>query len=267
MRIDYREPKKTYTAIQTGQSRPKTKGYGALVAFFVMACLVSSGIGFGSGWWFAERSVKKGFKKAMEQQSLENSPRQPVAAVHSPPKPQIVTPQAADVSQQPQSGGGQTQPVATGAQTTSDPPLSFYKNLPSGQKSNVLGSGINAREGKTTKQPLQAAIPANLANPAQPQTGIDTTRPPTAATAVKTTGHEDVNSFTVQIASLSLKSEAEALKSKMANKGYNVYISESNQGNKGTWYRVRVGKGLEPEAARELAGKLGKGAMAISDRE
>jgi cell division septation protein DedD len=69
------------------------------------------------------------------------------------------------------------------------------------------------------------------------------------------------------MASLSLKSEAETLKNKYASKGYNVYIVESNQGNKGIWYRVRVGKGLDQEAAKELAGKLGKGAMAIPDKE
>ena len=57
------------------------------------------------------------------------------------------------------------------------------------------------------------------------------------------------------------------MKNKLASKGYNVQITESNQGNKGTWYRVRVGRGLEQDAAKELAGKLGKGAMAIPDKE
>jgi cell division protein FtsN len=71
----------------------------------------------------------------------------------------------------------------------------------------------------------------------------------------------------VQVASLSLKSEAEELKTKLANKGYSVHIVESNQGSKGIWYRVRVGRGLEQEVARELAGKFGKGAMAIPDKE
>jgi len=45
------------------------------------------------------------------------------------------------------------------------------------------------------------------------------------------------------------------------------FISESNQGDKGTWYRVRVGRKLDQEAARELAGKLGKAALVIPDKD
>jgi cell division septation protein DedD len=72
----------------------------------------------------------------------------------------------------------------------------------------------------------------------------------------------------MQLASFPLKSEAETFKSKMAaNKGYNVFISESHQGDKGTWYRVRVGRKLEQDAAKELASKLGKGALVIPDKE
>ncbi len=33
------------------------------------------------------------------------------------------------------------------------------------------------------------------------------------------------------------------------------------------WYRVRVGKKLDADAAKELAAKLGKGALAIPDRD
>jgi cell division septation protein DedD len=67
------------------------------------------------------------------------------------------------------------------------------------------------------------------------------------------------------MASFPLKSEAEALKGKLASKGYHVFIVESNQGDKGTWYRVRVGKKLDQAAAKELAGKLGKSAMVIPE--
>ena len=34
-----------------------------------------------------------------------------------------------------------------------------------------------------------------------------------------------------------------------------------------TWYRVRVGRKLDQEAAKELAGKLGKGALVIPDKD
>jgi cell division septation protein DedD len=264
MRIDYSEPKKSYTTPQTGQNRPRQESSsGSLVTAVVITCLISSGVGFGSGWMLSARSTKKAFQLATQQQSIENSTRLAIAPPQ-PPKPQIAAAQAPDTQQSPTTGAGQVLPVAPGAQTTPEPPLSFYKNLPSGQKNNVLGSGINAKEEKPAKQPLQAAIPSNLTKPSPPQVAPDNAKPPTPANVEKAA---IPSAFTVQIASFSLKSEAEATKTKLAGKGYNVYISESNQGTKGTWYRVRIGKGLEHDAAKELAGKLGKGAMAIPEKD
>lgn len=264
MRIDYSEPKKSYITPQTGQSRPRQESSsGSLVTAVVITCLISSGVGFGSGWVLSAKSTKKAFQLATQEQSTENSSRQ-AAALPQAPKPQIAPVQTPNDQQSPTTGTGQTTPVTPVAQTTPEPPLSFYKNLPSGQKNNVLGSGINVKEEKTAKQPLQAPIPSNLAKPSQPQVAPENSKPPTPAIAEKTAVP---SAFTVQLASFSLKSEAETMKSKFAGKGYNVYISESNLGNKGTWYRVRVGKGLEHDAAKELAGKLAKGAMAIPEKD
>jgi len=67
------------------------------------------------------------------------------------------------------------------------------------------------------------------------------------------------------VASFPQRSGAETLKSKLATKGHQAYIVDSNQGDKCIWYRVRVGKRLEQEAAKELAGKLGKTALFIPD--
>jgi cell division protein FtsN len=216
--------------------------------------------GFGTGWFLSQKSAKRSFQAATEQNSLENSPKQEAAP---PPKPAPQLQPAAPAQPQPDSAATQPPPAAAGTQT--DPPLSFYKTLPSGQKGNVLGSGINTRDDRT-KQPLQAAIPANLYK--EPAT--DTQKPPAdkpAGTEKSTARHPEATSFTVQVASFPLKSEAEALKSKLTGKGYSVFISESHQGDKGTWYRVRVGRKLDHEAARELAGKLGKAALVIPDKE
>jgi cell division septation protein DedD len=146
-----------------------------------------------------------------------------------------------------------------------DPPLSFYKTLPSGQKNNVLGSGINTGDNKVAKQPLQAAIPANLSKPPQTQPSVNTNKATVATPAEKPAPNQESGRFTVQIASYSLKSEADTLKNNLVNKGYSAYIAESNQGDKGIWYRVRVGKKLDQDAAKELASKLGKGAIPIPD--
>jgi hypothetical protein len=232
-----------------------------LIIVFITA-LLSLGIGFGSGWMLSQRSAKNGFKAAMEQQSLENSPE---AANAKPLPQQPVVPTPA----QPQQAGTPTgQPAAAaGTQTAIDPPLSFYKTLPSGQKNNAMGSGINSKNDKPAKQPLQAVMPANITRPDTSQSDDNTQKQTVQSSPVKPVTRQDSNSFTVQVASYSLKSEAEALRSKLATKGYNVSIAESHLGDKGIWYRVRVGKKLDADAAKELAGKIGKGAIAIPDKD
>lgn len=266
MRIDYSEPKKSYTSPQAGHNRPRNESSGSHLTAVVVTCVLSLGVGFGIGWTLSQRSAKKALRAAIEQQSLEN-PTRPGTTQAPPPKQQAAAPPAQDASQTAQPVGTQAPSGVTGSQAPADAPLGFYKNLPSGQKNIALGSGINAREEKPAKQPLQAAIPANIAKPPQPQNATESAKPATPGVTEKAAGRQDANSFTVQVASYSLKSEAETLKSKLAGKGYSAYIVESNQGNKGTWYRVRVGRGLEQDAAKELAGKLGKGAMSIPDKE
>lgn len=257
MRIDYNEPKKSYTSPQAAGNRTRKESSSSLMLAVVITGVVSLAIGFGSGWLLSQRYTKKGFLAAMEQQSLEN-PRQPTA----PPAAPAQAPQVAAPPQQPQPAG--TQPPAT--QPAAETPFSFYKNLPSGQKSTVLGSGINATANPSVKQPLQAAIPSNLAKPAQPQTS-PAAKPAPPVPVEKAAVRPEAESFTVQIASYGLKSEADTMKSKLASKGYSAYVVESNQGDKGIWYRVRVGKKLEQDAAKELAAKLGKGAIPIPDKE
>lgn len=265
MRIDYNEPKKSYTSPQPGGHRTRKESSNPLLLAVVVTGVISLAVGFGSGWMLSQRYAKKGFQAAMEQQSLENSPKaapQPPAAPPQPAMQQAAATPSGQVQQQP---GGTTQP-APGSQPAPETPLSFYKTLPSGQKSNVLGSGINSTDNSAAKQPLQAAIPANYAKPAQPQGSASAVKPPPAV-AEKPVVKQEAAGFTVQVASYSLKSEADALKGKLSSKGYNVYIVESNLGDKGIWYRVRVGKRLEQDAARELAAKLGRGAQPMPDKD
>jgi cell division protein FtsN len=270
MRIDYNEPKKSYTSTppQPGSSRTRKESSSPLLLAIIITGVVSLTVGFGSGWVLSQRYAKKGFKAAMEQQSLENTPPastvQPAATKPPAPAP---APVAAPSTAQPNQPGTLPQTAVTGVQPSAEPPLSFYKTLPSGQKSNVLGSGINPADDKAAKQPLQAAIPSNLNKTPQPQSSANTPKPPAPAAPEKQPGKQEAAGFTVQVASYSLRSEAESLKSKLAGKGYNVHISESNLADKGTWYRVRVGKKLDQEAAKELASKLGRGAIPIPEKD
>jgi cell division protein FtsN len=241
MRIDYSAPKQSYVS---GQNKPKARKESnrllkPVIIITALICFIS---GYGAGWFFSQRSAKKAFQAAIEQNSLENSPKQ---AASAQPTVQPLQP-----TQQPPAETNQAQ-GAPGAANAPQPALSFYKTLPSGQKNDVIGSGINTTEAKPKTHP-----PANtLVSPAAKNAPAD--KPAAKA-------HES-GGFTVQVASFSLKSEAEAIRSKLASKGYNVSIVESNQGEKGIWYRVRVGRKLEHDAAKELAGKLGKSAMVIPD--
>jgi len=257
MRIDYSEPKQSYVGAQ-GKKQQRKEPVGLMATIVIFTGLITFIAGFGTGWLLSQRSAKKAFQAATEQKSLENSPKE--AAL--PKNRQQPPPVAAVPQPQPQAvATAQNQSPAN--QTTPEPPLSFYKTLPSGQKGNVMGSGINTKDEKA-KQPMQAAISETLAKPAQ--TGADTTKNSGGKVQVLPE-KADANGFTIQVASFSLKSEAESIKNKLAGKGYNVFIVESNQGDKGTWYRVRVGRKLEPDAAKELAGKLGKSAIVVPDRE
>jgi cell division protein FtsN len=269
--VDYSGPKKSCNTPQSSQnySRKESSSEGSgsifIVAFisgFVCLC-----IGFGSGWMLSQRSAKKTFRAAMEQQSLENTP-QPSKTAPLPLQQQPVPP-VAPLTATTQQQTPPQQPTAGAAQPPVDPPLSFYNTLPRGQKSNVMGSGINNKEDKPAKQPLQAAMPTNIAKPpAQQNDEIPQKNAVQPTQQAKTVARSDTASgLTVQVASYSLKSEAETLRAKLASKGYNVNISESHQGDKGVWYRVRVGKKLDPESAKELAAKLGKGAVPIPDKD
>lgn len=259
MRIDYNEPKKSYTSPQPSSGRSRKESSNPILLAVVITGVVSLAIGFGSGWLLSQRHVKKGFQAAMEQQSLENAPK---VAVSQPADPKQPPPTPQPVAEPTQSQSGATAP---GPQPAPDAPLSFYKTLPSGQKNNILGSGINVIDNKVAKQPLQAAMPSNLAKPLQPQPSANTNKAAVATPAEKPSPSQESDRFTVQIASYSLKSEADTMKNKLASKGYSAYISESNQGDKGIWFRVRVGKKLDQDAAKELASKLGKGAIPIPD--
>lgn len=264
MRIDYSPPKQSYISGQS-KPRPRKEPVGKVTSLVVVTFLIAFASGFGSGWFFSEKAAKKSFQAATEQNSIENAPT-PVTPAPLPLQPKPEPMPANTAPPQPQTSVPTNQ-TASGAQATPNPQLSFYKTLPSDQKTNLMGSGVNSKNDRE-KQPLQAATPSNITKKAQqPANNAKpfTDRP--AAPDKPATSAREKGGFTVQVASSTLRSEAEAIKSKLAARGYNVIITESNQGEKGIWYRVRVGKRLEQDAARELAGKLGKGATVFPDRE
>lgn len=268
MRIDYSEPKKSYISA-TNPARQRKESSGVPVAGILVTVFLSFAVGFGSGWFLSQKATKRSFQAATEQKSLENNIQDSVALSKQPPAVAMPVAPANPLASAATAAQGQPSiaPVPQAGTPTAETSFSFYKNLPSGQKSSVLGSGVNVKEkDDKVKQPLQAAIPSNLAQPEpDAQQPVKTVVQPVAPRPVQSVKNADSSGFTVQVASFPLKSEAEQSRSKLAAKGYNVYVVESNLGNKGVWYRVQIGKKMEQSAAKELASKLGKSALVVSD--
>lgn len=257
MRIDYRPPRNlSNMSVSSAKQRSSGSSAGGSALFFVILAVIIFGGGFGTGWYFSQQSTKRAFRAAMEQKSLENSPKE---ERHPIPPPVAAVPPAAPV--QPAAPAPPAAPAAAATPAASQKPapppglpLSFYENLPSGQKNTVLGSGINEKN--------------KPAPPAQQATG---TAPPKPDAAPATTTQKPVAAATggwlVQVAALSSQKEAEALKTKLAAKGYSASIMETHLNDKGTWYRVRIGRRMSKEAATDIASRIGGGAKALPDQD
>ena len=165
-----------------------------------------------------------------------------------------------------------------------EPPLTFYETLPKGGKA-VIGSGLNPKkhEGLPGPKPA-AATPASPQQASTPQTvtGSPAVKPEERKAQVQAPAGQAnkaasaspdptpqqaaaAGKFCVQIASFQDKKEAEAIKARMEGKGFPVYVVESRIKDKGTWYRVKIGKHLTQQTAGELAAKVGKGALVIPE--
>lgn len=131
--------------------------------------------------------------------------------------------------------------------------LTFYDALPKGDQA-PLGSGINlppeekkpaptAAPAAATEAPTQtkpAPVPAVAPKPAP--AAAPAAAPTTAAAPVVTTAKPAVSgAYVVQVASFPQQGDAQALKDRLARKGYAVYTQDADLGAKGTWYRVYIG--------------------------
>lgn len=226
MVLDYSERR------PVNKNRPKKQPISIWIFVVTGAVIVSFGAGFMGGWFFGGKSAKKAFEKATAAR----------AAVPPVPEPQA-------------------------KQAPQDVPLTFYQTLPSGAKA-VIGSGLNpAKTGEEQKKAKLAAAEPQEHRPAAPVPAPQEQKPPVQnpAKSAAQTPPSSEGTFCVQVASLKDKKEAEAIKSKLLSKGQAAYIVESNVPDKGTWYRVRVGKHLKHQEAGELAAKAGKGAIVIAE--
>jgi cell division protein FtsN len=245
MRIDYSEPRQSSGSSSSSISSSPRKAESSSSTSLLFLCVLAGFIfftGFGTGWFFSQKAAKKAFRAAMEQQSLESTPKdtkkQPDQPAQQPPQAAATPPTAIPTAGKP----------AQQAAPTGQVPLSFFESLPKGQKQTVLGSGINEKpKSATTPVPQAPQAPASAAK-----------APDTKAAS---------SGFLVQVAAFTNIKEAENTKAKLAAKGYSASISEINLNYKGTWYRVRIGRHLDKEAASEIASRVGSGAKVLPDQE
>lgn len=251
-------------------NRPRKQG--GLGRYFVLtACiclLVGAGIGLAGGWLLFKPSRQE--LNALRFATAKGAPPAPEPAAPRPPAPA----------------------------PSPDPNLSFYKTLPGGKP--LLGTGLNppkpedpvpAPAGAPAAPPQQTAprvpaapqpgaarpaIPPAAAPPEQrepPQQEKVAAKPPplTAAPAPPPlpSGPEQARKaqpkgkYVVQVASYQSKSEAEAVKERLIDAGLPAYVVEGVLKEKGTMYRVRIGRHMELADAEKLAVRAGKNAIPV----
>jgi cell division septation protein DedD len=174
----------------------------------------------------------------------------------------------------------QTLPAEGSGGAAPEPQLTFYETLPKGNR-DLMGSGLNSAKppGPTParvapKPPAPAAkeavLPETATQPREASKAPARTAevPPAKESPARETSVKEDDAkgrYVVQIASYHVKKEAEELRDRLKAGGMAAYIVESNLPEKGIFYRVRIGRHLNQNAAHEMAEKAGKGAIVIPE--
>lgn len=232
------------------KNRPKKGGGSGLLMLVAVAALgIVFALGFVAGWFAA-----KG--------------RQKVATGETQP--------AGEQERKDTSSSAQIQPQTTGNAGGVDPPLTFYNTLPKGNRA-VIGSGLNPSK-NVDRHP--AVIPVFAPPATTGAHAVVTPAPPLAAQSVGPGGKAETlrpatgkdkkgdaapQKYTVQLASYREKREAEAARDRLTAKGVTAFILESRLPDRGTWYRLRVGRALTQQQAGEIAARLGKEALVVTE--
>jgi cell division septation protein DedD len=253
MVMDYSERK------PVSKNRPRKQPIGAFILLLIVAGGVVFAAGVATGWFFFSRHAQR---NAVVKSDVVADASQKSAEARQPSQGR------------PAAGATATPPQ--------EPSLTFYDTLPKGSKA-VIGSGLNPHkpaEHVTAKAapPLPAGQPSAKPAPVKSEVraesvaaakeGTKTTTKDTEPAAAHDGASKESNGkgkFAVQVASYHTKKDAEALLERLKTAGAAAYIVETNIPDKGTWYRVRIGKHLDQQTAHDLAAKAGKGSIVISE--
>ncbi len=142
-------------------------------------------------------------------------------------------------------------------EATSREELTFYKTLleekpplgiedrPKGPEEKAGAPPSKSREGKG---PEEGKPPAEV-EPQAPSSKV-------VAAAPLPKAEQEERLFTVQVSSLRSPSNAEALRTRLARRGYEAYVEKVNLADKGLFHRVRVGPFKTRAGAQRVARRL-----------
>jgi cell division septation protein DedD len=255
MAIDYREHK------SVSKNRPRKQPAGIFFFSIFVAVIIAYTLGLVTGWLV--------FRPAQRESADSRT-----------------NPADANIKGAGTPAQGPALPAEGSNGAAPEPMLTFYDRLPKGNR-DLLGSGLNASRPpeetsarvappppapavKEEAQPAETATKPKEANkvPARPaETAVAKDAPAKESSAKETPAREDAAKvrYIVQVASYHVKKEAEELRDRLKAGGLPAYIVESNLAEKGTFYRVRVGRHLDQKAAQETAAKAGGGAIVIPE--
>jgi len=142
--------------------------------------------------------------------------------------------------------------------------LTFYDDL---NKAGTapLGSGINLppAEKKTApaiKPPLdlpeQPVVEKTV--PSVPAVSAEKGQPVAAETALIMPKVDPKGRYALQVGSFATAGDAGKLKKRLLDKSYPAFVVEADLGNKGLWYRVRLGPYADADAAKSMLSLMEK---------
>lgn len=133
--------------------------------------------------------------------------------------------------------------------------LTFFDTLPKSDEP-PLGSGINQPPAQKKQSPPRDSLKPGLEQ-AQIKSETDSSgKEQAAGTAAESAPAVAGGRFVVQVGSFRDEDDARTLQEKLLKKDFSVFIQQADLGDKGTWYRVRVGPFADAETARGAADLL-----------
>ncbi len=123
--------------------------------------------------------------------------------------------------------------------------MSLHPGKPQSDQGVVLNDIFHQQAAKT-ESGNTPSVPAQKADPV----------PPMAIVTSPVDGHEA--GFTIQVYSFQDKNRAETALQTLKNNGYQAFLIMSDLGEKGIWYRVRVGGIADEAAAHKMLDEIRK---------